>query len=199
MRIALILAAFAAGCTGAPTARRTGFLSDYSHLVSEDGHAARYLAPNHGRFHSFILDPIEIRVPTDHLDPQHREEIRKYAEAKVAEVFAAHGRVRTEAPGPGVARLRIAITDVSKTAWWAEIHPVSNVAGAGAGGVAAEAEVLDSVTGEQVYAVVRTFGRSFVVQIPSFDRLSDAKSALDRWAEEAKARFGEFLAKGSKP
>ena len=190
--LVLAAASLAGACTGAPTAPETGFLSDYSKLVQVEGATARYIDESAGPFTTLIMDPIEIRVPTDHIDDAQREELRVYADEAFRRVVSDAGYVLTNAPGAGVARVRTAITDVNKTAWWAQIHPVSNVAGVGAGGLSVEAEIIDTMTNAQVAAAVRTFGRGSWLQLPSFSRLSDAKGAIDRWAEEATMRLTRF-------
>jgi Protein of unknown function (DUF3313) len=182
----------AGACSGAPTAPESGFLSDYSKLVHVEGSTSRYIDESAGPFETLIIDPIEFRVPGDHLDAEQREELRSHADKAFQGVVTGAGYVLTEAPGQGVARVRVAITDVNKTAWWGQLHPVSNVAGAGAGGLSVEAEVVDTMTNRQAAAVVRSFGRGSWLQLPSFDRISDAKDAIDRWAEEATMRLTRF-------
>lgn len=197
--VALAAASIAGACTGAPTAPESGFLSDYSKLVHVEGSTSRYIDETAGPFTTLILDPIEIRVPTDHIDDAQREELRVHADEALRKVATDAGYVVTNAPGAGVARVRIAITDVNKTAWWMEIHPVSNLAGAGAGGLSVEAEILDTMRNAQVAAVVRSFGRGSWLQLPSFSRLSDAKAAIDRWAEEATMRLTRFRERRAQP
>ena len=189
----------AGACSGAPKAPESGFLSDYSKLVHVEGSTSRYIDESAGPYGTLILDPIEFRVPADHIDDAQREELRVHADQALRNVATGAGYVVTEAPGEGVARVRIAITDVNKTAWWMNIHPVSNVAGSGAGGLSVEAEILDAMTNHQVAAVVRSFGRGSWLQLPSFDRVSDAKDAIDRWAEEATMRLTRFRERRTQP
>lgn len=197
--VAAASAASVGACSGAPDARRTDFLTDYSRLVHVDDSTARWIDTASGPFHTIILEPIEIRVPADHVDASQREELRAHTDKVFQKVATDAGYTLTDAPGAGVARVRVAITDVNKTAWWMQIHPVGNVSGSGAGGLSVEAEILDSMTNAQVAAVVRSFGRGAWLQLPSFSRLSDAKDAIDRWGEEATRRLIAWRTRSAQP
>ena len=195
-----LAAAFVAGaCTGTPDSPPSGFLSDYSKLVQVEGSTARWIDETAGPFNTLIVEPIQVRVPADHLDDEQREDLRVYGETALKKAATDAGYVLTEAPGEGVARVRIAITDVNKTAWWTHIHPLSNVSGIGAGGLAVEAEIIDTMTNAQTVAVVRSFGRGSWIQLPSFSRLSDARNAIDTWAQEATLRLRRFREMRNQP
>lgn len=88
----------------------------------------------------------------------------------------------TDRPGVGVARVQIALTDIAESTWWRKIHPVWRSLGAGTGGASMEAEIVDSVTGERLAAVIQTVsGNQF--DFTAFSTLADVKSAIDKWAE----------------
>jgi hypothetical protein len=91
----------------------------------------------------------------------------------------------------GVARVQMALTDIAKSTWWQKLHPGMRMTGAGTGGAAMEAEVIDSVTGEQVGAVVQSAsGNQF--DFTAFSTLADVKSVMDKWAELAAQRLREI-------
>lgn len=106
-------------------------------------------------------------------------------------VVEGQGLGVVDRPGVGVARVRLALTDVAKSTWWQKIHPASRMTGAGTGGAAMEGEVIDSVTGEQVAAIVQA-GQGNQFDFSAFSTLADVKNAIDAWAEQAGARLKEL-------
>ena len=113
-----------------------------------------------------------------------------------------------QTPGPGVIRVRVAITEAagSKIA----LDLMSNVIPIGIGVTAVnrlatgthsavgqagiEGEVLDSVSGERLLAAVdRRAGRK--VLRGKFGTWNDVKEAHDYWAEKLRKRLGELRAK----
>jgi hypothetical protein len=93
-------------------------------------------------------------------------------------------------PGPGVARIRIAITDLKKSKIVQNIWPGSKLAGTGLGGASLEAELVDSRDGTQIGAVVE----SQLGERLSLDGLStwgDAKAIMDGWAKRLRERLDE--------
>ena len=51
-------------------------------------------------------------------------------------------------PEPGTVRVRVALTDLDKTALVAKLVPIAKAMGSGRGGVSMEGELVDSQTGE---------------------------------------------------
>jgi hypothetical protein len=85
-----------------------------------------------------------------------------------------------------VARIRVALTDIKETGAL-NILPQASLLGAGIGGAAMEAEVVDSLTGRQIGAVVESRKGS---RVP-FSNLGDwgtAKGVMDYWANRFKER-----------
>jgi len=186
------LITFAQGCT-AQKAKFTGFLSDYSHLRPESDVRARYVAQDvqFAKYTGFIIDPVQIHLHTGSkakLTPAEQAELTTYMyEAMVKNLKAGNYSV-VQTPGPGVARLRLALTDIKKSKIARNILPQTKLIGTGLGGASMEAELLDSETQKQLAAVVESqLGNRF-----SLDGLSswgDAKAIMDGWA----ARFRERL------
>lgn len=119
-----LLVVLCAGCTQpqvepsrseAPP-KYSGFLSDYSLLKPDpaDPDYARYVVPG-GQFQQyrkFIIDSPVIIVNTggafQQLDPERQSEITNYYKTRLTAALSQHYQVVTD-PGPGVARLRVAV------------------------------------------------------------------------------------------
>ena len=95
------------------------------------------------------------------------------------------------AAGARTARIRIALTEIQKSKWYLNIHPATKVSGAGAGGASMEGEVIDSVTGAQLAAVIKA-GRPNQFSLSTFKGLDGAKGVIDKWAKEAGAAVDEL-------
>ena len=180
------------GC-GSKEISKTYFLSDYSKLQRESDSGLRYLndktAPEYS---AFIVDPVQIRsIPESKSEGKLTEEqimdLTNYMHMKVVEAIEGAGLKVVYQPSPGVARIRSALTDIKKT------HPINmlpqaSLLAVGVGGASMEAEAVDSMTGEQIAAVVQSKQGS---RIP-FTNLGDwaaAKGVMDSWA----ARFQKTL------
>jgi hypothetical protein len=132
------------------------------------------------RYSAFIVDPVEL-----YLDDEKRaylgrdtdlEKLSEYMGETLIKTLEGSYRVTDVAPGPGVGRIRVAITHLKKGA------PFT------IGGAAIEAELLDSQTGEQVVALfeVQQVRRRKGGGLSQWD---DAKRIMDDWAQ----RFHDAL------
>ena len=91
----------------------------------------------------------------------------------------------------GVARIRIALTDVYKTNLVVSAIPTSRIAtGAGTGGASMEAEIIDSMTGEQLGAIVQGQGGSRI-PLTGMSDWGGAEHAMDEWAKRLTKRLQE--------
>lgn len=180
------------GC-GSDPVPRTGFISDYSSLKVVDSQKDRYVSPKLSQYQAYIVDQVQLRTKNtpEAFSPSERAEVAKYMWMKFVAVLRAEGYKVTTQAGVGVARVRFAITDIQEATWWMNLHPASKLTGAATGGASMEGEVIDSVTGEQLAAVVKT-GRGNQFELDTFDKLDDVKDVIDVWAEEAKARLNEL-------
>ncbi len=189
--IALVFAGLATGC--APTMKKeSGFLSDYSRLEKVNDNYSRWKDPSFTKATCprMIVDPIQFNLGaedrTDYSDEEIRE-IREHAQTKFTEVIARHKQIVTHT-GPGVCRVRIAFTDLEKSAALANIHPLTRATGAGRGGAALEAMVLDTESNKVIGMMTRRATGEFF-EGSGMGSLSDIKSAIDRWAEDADEKF----------
>ncbi len=87
------------------------------------------------------------------------------------------------APGKGVMRLRIAITDVEESEPLLNIHPAMKLTGAGLGGASMEAEGIDSLTGERIGAIVETRSGNRISVAAGLSRMGHAKQVMRYWVE----------------
>lgn len=99
-----------------PTAARAGFLQDYNRLVQDSREPGyqHYVAPSMltGKYRSFIIDDpvfiVNTRDGYEAISPAHLQAMADYYKTRMATALGTHYRV-ADAPGPGVARLRIAV------------------------------------------------------------------------------------------
>jgi hypothetical protein len=180
-------------CASKPPMQKTGFVSDYSRLEVVSDSRLAYRSPELAKYHSFIVDPVQIRVKSDKLSEQDQAEAARYFREKLIDVIAENEFALTDEAGAGTARVRIALTDIAKSTWWAKIHPMGRAMGAGTGGASMEAEVIDSVTGEQLGAVIQS-GSGNQFNVMAFATLTDVKSAIDSWADRAGRTLAELRA-----
>lgn len=178
------------GC--ASTKPPSGFLSSYTQLKPEGGNLV-YRSPKLREYSRFIVDPVQLQIQRDPpvLKPEEKAEVARYFRDAVINVLTTRGHQLSDRPDVGVARIRIAITDVWKAKWYVNLHPATKASGLGTGGASMEAEIIDSVTGDQLGAAIRTAsGNQF--ELDTFSSLDDVKDAIQRWAREVGARLDEI-------
>jgi len=190
-----IVSAMAAGCATVQDPGRTGFLSDYSKLEEIAENHLVYDSGNLGDYSKFIIDPValvyrqakEKQVFTD----QELEDLQTHFATKVREALTEDdGYQVVEANAPGTARLRIGITDVDDTIGVLNLSIYTKITGAGLGGAAMEGEMVDSVTGVQIAAVIR-WGSGSRIGRAGFTHTGDAKIVINRWAKDLRERIDE--------
>jgi len=160
----------AGGCA-ALQAEADRSLSDYSNLKThpDDPKAKRYIAPPDvlGRYHRLIIEPFSLRPGYgSELGAVVRSDSRESLDemrARMIQIVGKRYAVVTE-PGADVLRLRGTVTELR----FAEgsRDPDDAI------GASYEAEVVDSVTGEQIGAVVRS------IQVPPGTSVFDAMGDL---------------------
>lgn len=188
--VMLVLGACATNDTSKPSF--SGFLGDYSQLMPDpqfDG-ALRWVNPNKSLagYSSFIVDPVVVQfAPSDEgnaLSPDQLKELtdhfRNEAIAALSEKFTV-----VDEPGPGVLRIRTAITSVETTTPILNIHPAMKLIGLGLGGAAMEAEAVDSVTGERIVAIVDSQEGNRMSFAEGLQTLGHAKQVMSYWVARA--------------
>ena len=190
----LAAALMSVGCT-AKESSRIGFISDYSNLEPVNKTSMRYLASGEefSQYTSFIIEPVEIHF---HAQAEGIKESRDdaqslaiYMRGALVDAIADEYSV-VSSPGPGVARVRIALTDIKKSSPALNTIPQSKLIGMGLGGAAMEGEIVDSQSGIQLAALIE----SKLGERLSLDGLSewgDAKAVIDGWAKRLRERLDE--------
>ena len=188
---------FLCACTAPAVSEQdqSGFLSDYSRLEKIDDNMLRFVDESAGDFSSFIIDPVVItfRQPPDEqvfTDEELSEITEYYDEAVIEALSKDEGYPIVEYPGPGVARLRIGITNVEETIGLLNLSIYTKITGLGLGGASFEGEIVDSVTGKQLAAVVR-WGTGSRILKAGITHTGDAKIAINRWAKDLRAQIDE--------
>ena len=188
-----VLALFC-GCA-ARRAARAGFLSDYSKLQAKSEVSYRYLAPGGlSKYSKFIIDPVTIHLhgrskAKEKTSEADRTDMKNYMNAALIKAIG-DGYEIVHRPGQGVARIRVALTDIKKAQVLLNIHPASKLMGAGLGGVSLEGEILDSETREQIAALVESqLGDR--LSFAGLSSLGDAKAIMDDWAQRTRDRIDE--------
>ncbi len=174
------------GCRSAQSSEgmpSTGFLSDYSRLEPTSDGGLRYANPKYDLrdYTRFIMDPVELyldeetKAEAGHWDELER--LRAYMRKTVIHTLEPRYAAAGTQPGPGTARIRIALTHVKKGS------PFTM------GGVSMEAELLDSQTAEQIGALIET--RRVRRPYGGLSKWDDAQAAMDDWAKRLYDRLEE--------
>ena len=161
----------------------TGFLSDYSQLRPISETSYRYLNPKYSlaKYVNFIIDPVELIF-----NPQAKaevgnwddiEKLRAYMRKTFVDTLEPRYNAIAVKPGPSSARIRIALTNVERSA------PLK------LGSVSMEVELLDTQTSEQIAALIETQKKG--VPFYGYDQWSGAKSIMDDWAKRFYNRLEE--------
>ncbi len=194
------LALLGAGC--ARQVRPSGFLGDYSKLEPDPAYkvaeAYRNPAADLSLYDKVIVDPVEIwyhpDAPYKGIQPDELQALAKEFRQALVNALAG-GYPVVEEPGPGVMRLRTAITDIAPSK--PGLEAVTRVPGVRAlsaagramsgarlavGEASMEAEITDAESGVRLVAVVDTREGRQRIGTP-LGRFADAQQAFDYWAK----------------
>jgi hypothetical protein len=180
------------GC-GSEGAARTGFLSDYSRLQTESSTSLRYINTRAlAKYSSFIVEPVRVHFHSGSkskgkLTQQQITDLTSYMQANIISAVMDSGNNVINKPGPGVARIRVALTDIQKTNA-VNILPQASLLGVGLGGASMEGEIIDSVTGEQIGAVVES-QKGSRIPFSNLGEWSTSKKIMDDWAQRFRQRL----------
>jgi len=189
----LLCAVMVIGGCGPKKPATTGFLSDYSRLEPFSGTSLRYIdRAALGTYSSFIIDPVAARIYGEakaKISAEDMQDITSYMHAAIVRELS-DGYTIAYRPGPGVARIRVAITDLKKSNPVLNTIPQSKLMGVGLGAASMEAEMIDSQTGRQIGAVVESqIGER--LSLAGMTTWGDAKQIMDNWAKRFKKRLDE--------
>lgn len=209
----LLLSALVSGCattesgtkahTPSPSSERTysGFLGDYPEFEPAlyGGDALVYVAPDADlkRYQQLIIDPVTIWLeserPDKGIDPEQLQAVADAVRQSFVEKLNGAYPVVSE-PGEGVLWLRFAITNVVVTPKSASVFarqsdmnadPIQLAAGEQISlqKATAEAELVDSVTGDRLAAAIQTTGPQSGDERPESGSWQTLQDIVDSWTE----------------
>lgn len=192
--LAVMSSGLITGCQ-AHKAEYSGFLGDYSKLrpSPEVEDALYYQDPGKSLkdYDKFIIDPVLLHFAPNAkgtaLDPAKLKEMTDFVRDEAVMALSKRYEV-VDAPGPGVLRLRAAVTDIKKSIPAMNIHPATKLSGVGLGGASMEVEAIDSQSGLRVFAVVDTRQGNQLALTAGLSELGHAKQVIKHWIERFVAR-----------
>jgi len=167
------------GCS-TPMPTQSGFLGDYPRMRPSPRISGAW-AWWHPRkrvsdYLKIMIDPVTVYLHPEAqsrgVDPDELKELADYFRDEIASRILSSGKYEiVRRTGPGVLRIRAAITDVQPKT------------GLGVGGASVEVECLDTESGERIVAVIATRkGDPFEVQAGS-SKWGHTQAVLREWAQ----------------
>jgi hypothetical protein len=224
MAAVVVSAVFLCGCASTHQKRSvegSGFLKDYSQLKDRGGDTAMlsYIDPkaDFRAYNKIMIDPIRAYAKDKDssmakLSKEKQQDLLNYFDAALREQLKTD-YILVNQPGPGVLRLRIAVTEAKGSRvvldTVSSVVPVGMVVGAAkaivtgknlsVGEIGAECEGVDSMTGKRLFAAVDArVGRKYTFKFNKFSKWHTAKDAMDFWAEQMKTRLSAERAADNK-
>lgn len=217
-KVSLVALAVAlAGCATQAPQQHSGFLGDYSQLqqtTDADGNpVARAINPNFNpkNYNAVLLDPVIFYPepqPTADMSQASLDGLRAYLNQSLQTQMGKVVRVTNQA-GPGVLRVRVAITSLTTAEADRKAYqyiPIAFVISAGRNAVEGkpeesklfvEIEVTDSVTGQRMMSAVRSgSGEQFRPKTDQSGQMSvvdSLKPMIDKWVKGAVADAPKFV------
>lgn len=196
----LICGTFLCGCS-AKKASNSGFLGDESVYARLKDHPKfdgvkvfRISATPLAGYTAFIIPPVKVYLNAE----GRKREVPENELAELAQFFrnAVHDEISsgyrvTNTPGPGVAILRIAITDADPNIQALNIHPGSLLIGGGLGGASAEVELTDSVSGNTIVAALASSRGKSYNYASGLSRWGHTEGVITEWAKVIRQRIDE--------
>jgi hypothetical protein len=194
----------------------SGFLGDYSGLYPDpkNGDLLIYEKSKDTlkNYRKFIIDPVTVYLLSGTedrgIDPEDLDRLARYFTDAITDQLTEAGYEVVTDPGPGVAELQIAITNVEPTGGkrnaalkaGATAASVATVPGVSllvprlsVGRVGIEGEMIDSVSGERLVAVVTgKGGRRWFSGLNAYKKWGDIEAAFRTWAKNFRKRLDEL-------
>ncbi len=198
--IILLLVSFE-GCAAKNQSPYSGFLGDQAFYSKLSKHpeleGVKVFRKNEhplAEYDSFILPPVKIYLSevgrSRDVTPEELNELAQFFRNSVYEALRDRYRI-TNVPGPGVAILRLAITDADPNLALMNVHPGSLLIGGGLGGASVEAELVDSTSGEQVAAAIASSKGKRYEYTSGLTRWGHTHALLSDWAKVIRKRVDE--------
>lgn len=174
----------------------SGFLGDYSQF-KPSGEIKGALVYEHPTktlrdYNKFIVEPIAVHFAPGAegvtIDPAKLFELVQYFHGQAVKALRKKYQVVNNS-GPGVLRIRAAITGIEKSIPLLNIHPGTKVTGIGLGGASMEAEAVDSVTGGRILAIVDSQRGKRLSFFAGLSEFGHAKQVMDMWVERFMKRL----------
>ncbi|MDD5116139.1 MAG: DUF3313 domain-containing protein [Candidatus Omnitrophica bacterium] len=203
----IVMVLFGAGCATTeqvPDVRMSGFLGDYSQLHRGKRGQAEFTyhdpSADLSKYHKVILDPVQLWAANNknsalsRLSREDQQLLVDYLYVALRDALQKD-YVIVDEPGPYVMRVRCAITEARADSPVKDLLSTVTPAGlgisyakrfltgthSGVGVVSVEGELLDSVTGQRLAAVVdRRAGTKSILGKPT--RWGDVQDAFNFWA-----------------
>lgn len=186
----------------------SGWMDDYDSLTfNEERNAFLFFnEAKRGNYSKVILEEVVIYSENGEAGGPIAEESTNYLAAGLADLLSSKGLAASD-PGPGILRLKLAITAVEKSKEDLKVYnfvPVAAVfrgAQAATGNVATyidamfEAEMVDSVSGERVAAIVAKGIEETEKRSGDDLTFDDVKPTLDKWLAQYNDTLDGCLAK----
>jgi len=211
---------FNVSISAAKDLKPSGFLDDYSGFEESEKIKGLYVKknPRHsvGDYNKFLIDPIIVYFKPQGkfsklnpkrlgVNPKRLAELTEFFEKEIARALDEKYTVVNK-PGEGVLRLRIAVTEIKANLPILNIYGYQTITGIGMGSASFEGEAIDSVTNEQVLAVVDSRkGRvlpkkggagdmakeAFNNKMDSLTKYATIKQIMTDWADRFAAKVDE--------
>ena len=219
MGCVLSAAALLCACSTTYEARSvkpSGFLGDYSQLTKMEKDKTALLYVNEdaapAKYDRILIDPIQMYGPTNgalaKLSKEDQQRLVNYLDASLRVYLASNYAFATQ-PGPGVMRLRMAITEAKGAN--VPMDVVSSVVPIGlaisflkematgahtaVGKAGLECEGLDSETGQRLFAFVDArVGRKVTGRFDKLKKWHTVQDAFDFWARQIADRLQQARA-----
>ena len=195
--LAVVMIFMQLGCES-KSVSKTDFLTTYSKLQKEsDVSFINMDAQQLTQYSYFMVDDVRAYFPPQSKAIEERtagvltqaqiDELTDHMHSEIVKAVRGAGYAVVPKPGEDVARISVALTDVEGLNI-RRLLPVSRMTGAGIGAAAMEAEIVDSMTNEQVAAIVELQeGSKFpLVNIEKWDA---AKQVITDWAKKFEMRL----------
>ena len=168
------------GCSTTPTPVHSGFLGDYPRMRPSPRISGAWGWWNPRKrisdYVKIMIDPVTVflhpQAQSRGVNPDELKELADYFRDEMASRILSSGKYEiVRRAGPGVLRIRAAITDVKPKT------------GLGVGGASVEVECLDTESGERILAVIATRKADpFEVQADS-SKWGQTRAVLREWAQ----------------
>jgi hypothetical protein len=209
-----VMALVIAGCATteqAPNVQMSGFLGDYTQFHRGKSGQAEYvyrdMNVDFGKYQKIILEPVQLWAAEssesvlNSLSKEDQQLLVDYLYVSLSDAFKRDYAIVNQ-PGPDVMKVRCAITEAKATSPVKEIISTVTPYGlgisyakhfavgmhTGVGIVSVEGEVLDSITGQRLAAVVdrRAGTKSFFAK---YTRWGDVQDAFSFWARRVQTNL----------